>query len=98
MKRLNQITEEIESMPRTWEQDRKGLDAVAHLHYFKGGMDWYITERDISGRQYQAFGLVDFGVMDSPELGYISIVEIISLGAELDLHWTPKRLGEIPER
>ena len=32
---------------------------------------------------------------DGGELGYISIAELIQLGAELDLHWTPRTLAEV---
>ncbi len=83
----------IETMPKTYEQDDKGEEAVAHLHYFAGSADWFITERDAEPVQHQAFGLADLGY--GPELGYISIVELIQNGVELDLHWTPKTLGEI---
>lgn len=84
----------IAAMPKTYEQDGKGDAAVAHLHYFKGGADWYITEKDMSGDgTEQAFGLADLGY--GPELGYISIAEIVSAGAELDLHWTPKTIGAV---
>jgi hypothetical protein len=30
-----------------------------------------------------------------PELGYISIEELLENGAELDLHWTPKPFSKI---
>ncbi len=83
----------IQAMPKTYEQDGKGEDAVTHLHYFMGSADWFITERDAEPVQHQAFGLADLGY--GPELGYISIVELIQNGVELDLHWTPKTLGEI---
>ena len=44
--------------------------------------------------QLQAFGLADlFG--DGGELGYVSIEELKSVGAEMDLYWTPKTLREI---
>ena len=33
-------------MPRTYEADGQGDDAMVYLHYFKRGGDWYITERD----------------------------------------------------
>jgi len=91
----------VATMPATYETDGQGVRAYAHLHYFTGSADWYITERDIGhpddqhpGEQLQAFGQADlFG--DGGELGYISIKELITLGAELDLHWTPKMLGDI---
>ena len=84
----------IQAMPKTYDQDGKGDQAVAHLHYFMGSGDWWITERDAEPAQHQAFGLADlYG--DGGELGYISIVELIRAGVELDLHWTPKTLAEI---
>jgi hypothetical protein len=83
-------------MPKVYEQDGKGDNALAHLHYFTGGCDWYITERDTSHEQHQAFGLADLGY--GPELGYISIAELIEAGAEIDLHFTPKTLAQIKGR
>jgi len=87
-----ELTKTIEAMPKTYETDGQGLDAVVHLHYFKGGCDWYITERDELECQHQAFGLADMG---DPELGYISIVELLANSAEVDLYWTPVPLKDI---
>src|SRR5687767_2520262 len=65
----------VETMPKTYEQDGKGDQAIACLHYFTGGCDWWITEKDCEdGPQHQAFGLADIGY--GGELGYISIAEI----------------------
>ena len=83
----------VQSMPKTYEQDGKGEQATAYLHYFTGACDWYITERDMEPEQLQAFGLADLGY--GPELGYISIAELIGAGAELDLYFEPKTLAEI---
>ena len=80
-------------MPRGYEQDGKGDSAIAYLHYFTGSCDWYITERDTTDEQHQAFGLADLGY--GPELGYISVQELIENGAELDLYFEPKPLKEI---
>lgn len=84
----------LKTMPKTGETDGQGDNAVVHLHYFRGNMDWYITEKDMENDQYQAFGLADLG-MGFPELGYINIEELVSNGVELDLHWTPKTLAEV---
>jgi hypothetical protein len=67
------------------------------LHYFTHGGDYWITERDMASEQLQAFGLADIGY--GPELGYISIVELLENGAELDLHYSPGvvTVGEIRE-
>lgn len=90
------MAERIAGMPRTYDTDGQGLDAIAHLHYVCGGWHWYITERDRAGwGGEQAFGLT---VGHERELGYISIAEItVTAGAELDLLWTPKPLREIQE-
>lgn len=89
------FVERVRTMPHTYQQDGKGDEAVAHLHYFVGGCDFYITEKDRSpdDGQHQAFGLTSLGF--EPELGYINVPEILSAGAELDLHFTPKTLREI---
>ena len=86
----------IKNMPVTYEQDGKGKHAIAHLHYFKGGMDWYITEKDTETEQLQAYGHANLG-FGFGELGYISIAELIQNDIELDLHFTPKTLEEILE-
>ena len=94
---ITETAQKIDAMPKTYEQDGLGEQAVAHLHYFSGGGDWYITEKDSDpdqSGQHQAFGLAD-PFSDGGELGYISIVELRQAGVELDLYWTPKPLAEI---
>ena len=83
-------------MPQTYEQDGMGEQAIAHLHYFTSGCDWYITERDSDPDgegQIQAFGSANLGY--GPELGYISIKELLENGAELDLYFTPCTLSSL---
>lgn len=80
------------SMPATGETDGQGDNAIAHLHYFHGNMDWYITERDMLHDQHQAFGYANIGY--GYECGYISLVELAENNIELDLHFTPKPVGE----
>lgn len=90
--KLAELVETIQTMPKTYETDG-AADPVVYLHYFFNGCDWFITERDMLDEQLQAFGKADLG-MGFPELGYISIAEIIAVGAELDLHWSPRPLSE----
>ena len=100
IEKVKEYNARIDAMPKTYEQDGLGEQAVAHLHYFTAGGDWYVTERDVDidqTGQIQAFGLAD-PFQDGGELGYISIVELRRAGAELDLHWTPKTLAEIRTR
>jgi hypothetical protein len=83
----------IAAMPKTYETDGQGLKAVAFLHYYTPAFDFFITEKDRQGDgTVQAFGLA---CMHARELGYISIREIVSAGAELDLYWVAKTLAEI---
>jgi hypothetical protein len=87
----------VNSMPKSYEQDGKGDEAIVSLHYFTASADWYITERDIDedhAGQVQAFGLADL-FHDGGELGYISIVDLLVHGAELDLHFKPRTLAEV---
>jgi hypothetical protein len=85
----------IAEMPETYGQSEVD-DPTAYLHYFMGGMDFYITERDSDPDgegQIQAFGYADLGY--GGELGYISIAEITASGVEIDLYFSPKKLSEI---
>lgn len=91
--KLREYAERVTAMPKVYEQDGKSDQAVVYLHYFLGDMDFYITERDISEEQLQAFGYSDLGY--GPELGYVSIEEITSNGVELDLHWRPRPWAEV---
>ncbi len=90
------LAQQIATMPKTYEQDGKGDQATAHLHYFLRGSDWYITEKDVDGGVHQAFG---YAILNGDEemagLGYISIEEITACGAELDLHFTPCTLAAL---
>jgi hypothetical protein len=85
----------IAAMPKTYEQEGKGDEAIVHLHYFHPAGDWYITEKDSEAVQHQAFGFACLNDWQSAELGYISIVELIQNGVELDLYWTKQTLGEV---
>lgn len=86
---LERLAGTITAMPKTYETEGQEEKTV-HLHYFRGGMDWHIVERDVDADgegQVQAFGYANLG--DGPEIGYVSIPEIVRSGAELDFHFTP---------
>ena len=97
---------QIEAMPTSYETDGQGDEATATLHYFNGGSDWYITEKDAGvpedeeqGVQLQAFGLACLnGDTENAEMGYISIEELIKHGVELDLYYAPKTIGDIKKQ
>uniref|UniRef100_UPI0032B232A3 defense against restriction DarA-related protein n=1 Tax=uncultured Cobetia sp. TaxID=410706 RepID=UPI0032B232A3 len=85
----------IDGMAKTYEQDGKEMDeTTAYLHYFRGGGDWYITEKDAKGDgTEQAFGWTDPG-LGHGELGYIGVDELTGAGVELDLYFEPKPLSQ----
>jgi hypothetical protein len=93
--KLDDLTTVITNMPNPGETDGMGDQALVHLHYFYGGCDWWLTEKDNTDEQHQAFGFVNLGDPDNAELGYISLPELFSVNAELDLYWTPVLLEQI---
>lgn len=95
--KIRELEQVVKTMPETYAQDGLGTEAVVHLHYFYGDCDWHITERDVDADgegQQQAFGQANLGY--GPELGYISIAELVRQRAvNLDLHWEPKTLEQV---
>lgn len=45
------LAERVKTMPQPYQQDGKDDEAIVYLHYFKGGCDWHITERDSTPEQ-----------------------------------------------
>ena len=92
----------IAKMPGTYETRRQS-DAMCVLHYFVGGSDWWIIEKDIGdpddeepGAQHQAWGLACLnGDWQCAEVGYISLPELFACRAELDLYWKPQPLSKV---
>lgn len=93
------LEERIVTMPKTYETDGTPGKDLATLHYFKGGSDWWIVERDSEEEQLQAFGFACLnGDAEMAEMGYINIKELISHGVELDLYYKSERIPEIKAR
>ena len=94
--KIEDFAKRITGMAKTYETRSQGDEALVVLHYFMGGSDWYITERDMEPEQLQAHGYAVLnGDTRHAKLGYIPISEITRLGAELDLHWSPKTLKTV---
>ena len=91
--KIDEIYTIVDTMPKTYETDGQGNEAIAYLHYYKSGIDFFVTEKDMEEEQLQAFGLVNMN--GELELGYISIQELLELNFELDLNFVPKKLKEI---
>jgi hypothetical protein len=103
--KMIELDRRIADMPLTYEQ-REVSDPVAHLHYFMGGSDWYITEKDMEGKgTEQAYGFACLnGDMMNAEYGFISIDELASLvirgfmTIDLDFHFDPTPMSVIKAR
>jgi hypothetical protein len=85
---IKKVWQTFETMPKTYETEAKP-DPIAHLHYFIGSWDWYITEKDAEPEQLQAFCFVKSEFCPEGEFGYTCLPEITQAGAELDLYFTP---------
>ena len=97
---VKRLTTIIESMPVSYETEEiPESEQIVYLHYFYGGSDWYIIEKDKDNNeddldvdgQLQAFGYVILnGDLRGSEWGYISIKELIDMDiVELDFHFEP---------
>lgn len=97
--RLNEL---VANCPKTYETEEISLnDKIAQLHYFTGGSDWYIIEKDKGDPvnndfdQSQAFGYTILNGDDiNAEFGWINIEEVKKY-AELDLYWTPVKMSTL---
>jgi hypothetical protein len=87
----------IEKMPHTYQtEEEKADEHIVYLHYFRGGSDWYVIEKDKEPVQYQAFGYAILnGDTINAEWGYINIVELIQNNVELDFYFEPIKFGEL---
>lgn len=96
--KMELIDNEIKNIiPKLYEQDGKGLNAVAYVKFFTpdSSWTWYATEFD--GVDI-FFGLVD-GL--DKELGYFSLSELesvrgpLGLKIERDLYFKPTKIREL---
>jgi hypothetical protein len=95
---LQRLAGIIRNMPLPYgSDDIKTEDKIVSLHYFYGGSDWYIVEKDSEPEQLQAFGYVILnGDTINAEWGYVNIEELKEIGkVELDFFWEPKKFSEI---
>ena len=89
---LQELTTRIKNMPATKETEEQN-DPVIFLHYFTGGCDWMLIEKDINEDQNQAFGYANLGY--GYEAGYISIAELLQNNVEIDLYFTPQPVSKL---
>lgn len=88
---VSRVYDQIKSLPKLAETDGQGRNAMAILHYFMAGSDWYFTEAD---DRNDGFGYASINGQDL-ESGYLSASEITGNGAELDLNFTEVKIAEL---
>ena len=94
----------INKMPETYgTEDIATQLKTLQLHYFNSSSDWYIIEKDKGsegdeekGLQHQAFG---YAILNQDEInaewGYISIVELLKFGVELDFYFNTTQFKDL---
>ena len=99
--KMVELAQLVDSMPVTYSQQNE-TDPIAYLHYFFGGSDWYIVEKDMEGEVDQAWGFACLnGDMMNAEYGFISIDELVSLvirgfmTIDLDFHFDPTPMSVV---
>ena len=85
----------IADMPEIGAHDESEM---VFLHYFLGGSDVWVLEKDADGgaERVFAFALLN-GDARMAELGYVDLSHLILTGFELDFHFSPKPLAEVRE-
>ena len=95
------LTQELrEQLPPLYSQEHVE-DPIVICKFFHplSNMTWYATEGSPEGDDFIFFGWVH---SDQPELGYFSLnemqeIEVMGLGIERDLHFTPQKLSDVKE-
>jgi len=88
---LIRINKELGNIPT---KDQNSEDAIAYAHYFYGGSDWYILDRD-GYETFFGYAILNNDVQMS-EYGRVGVDEIVNNGkVELDFYFTPKSLKKI---
>ena len=87
-------------LPPLYSQEHE-TDPLVMCKFFHplSTMTWYAIEGSAEGDDFIFFGWVH---SDFPELGYFSLnemqaVQVMGLGIERDLHFTPMKLSEVKQ-
>ena len=101
---MKMLTKEIEKrLPKLYEQDGKGFDAIVHVKFFDafGSSVWFVTEYDPEERLCYGWACLN-GDLQCAEFGYVGLDELIGLQIagrsipriERDLHFKPVTLRQ----
>ena len=90
----NPILKQLKANSARQQENDESMSTMPVVKLFGGACTWLLSELDDNG---DAFGLCDLG-MGSPELGYVSMDELMSikfppfgLPIERDMNWKPNK-------
>ena len=93
---LARLADRWDQTPTTAQMHGPARGAIAHWHFTKGASDYWIIAKDTGASQSHAYGLASISYVHAvPEPGYISLPDILSQDAQLDLFFEPLTVAEI---
>ena len=97
---LSNVVKAYKDIPSLYKQDGKGHNAVAYLHYFVGGVDWWVTEYDRStGKMFGLSSLNDDWTLGYFNVSFFKNNDLSPLQKpELDFYFKYQTLNEILEK
>lgn len=97
---LSNVVKAYKDIPSLYKQDGKGYNAVAYLHYFVGGVDWWVTEYDRStGKMFGLSSLNDDWTLGYFNVSFFKNNDLSPLQKpELDFYFKYQTLNEILEK
>ena len=93
---LARLTDRWDQTPTTAQMHGATRSAIVRWHFTHGAADYWIIAKDPDSSQSHAYGLASISYVHAvPEPGYISLPDILTNGAQLDIYWTPVTVAEI---
>ena len=97
---LSNVVKAYKHIPSLYKQDGKGYNAVAYLHYFVGGADWWVTEYNRStGKMFGLSNLNNDWTLGYFDVSFFKNNDLSPLQKpELDFYFKYQTLNEILEK
>lgn len=97
---LLNVVKAYQHIPSLYKQDGKGNNAVAYLHYFVGGIDWWVTEYDRStGKMFGLSNLNNDWTLGYFDVSFFKDNELSPFQKpELDFYFKYQTINEILEK
>ena len=93
---LARLADRWDQTPTTAQMHGATRSAIVRWHFTYGAADYWIIAKDSDSSQSHAYGLASISyVHAAPEPGYISLPDILTNGAQLDIYFEPLTVAEI---